>query len=639
MTQHIFLLQSILCITYSTECIQPKMKIDRKEFTINATRLAVTGAKTEPNKYFGKKLQPVLATDEYEYNNIYNSKIVPPSKNALKTIEYQKQKLPRAVDVKAYGAKGDGNNDDTQAFQRAINYANDSGIKLVTVPRGNYKITTTVVIKRGVTLQGAPKLPFKANFGMDYALISVRTQKYNTKIPCFELEMGSAIKGFSFYWPEQPKSAITPIEYGWAITTTQKPSQADNIEIEDIMLTNCYNGINVTNGGQLNIRNIFGQTLNVGILLDKLYDVSRLENVHFWDFWVQDNSKAKEYIQTHGKAVVIGRVDGLQAVNIFAYGHRSVLQFSDLGNGSAWGQLNNVTADVCYIPIQIDKVNLIQLLNVNGTVNSKKTGKSFIETSNNVEGEVSIVNLNAYLPQTVINISSSTGTFKLTNITARKRKLDQFDVFQYKVINQSTAKVFIDEADYSEVAGFVQIGTNIKFSSDKEITSSIENFSSPDKWGLNSGRVSSIKGGSRFDLKGKIETVRVPVPKVLSDDAGIYVVECDIKLNSPDNLNGDGQFYLRLTDYTINDVLLPGSVLNGFFTTKTHLRVPFIIRKAGLYLDFVYGNNSNINNCSMEITNLKLYKMASYKVTQSLVDWLQINQPNELHLPLPKVLK
>lgn len=546
---------------------------------------------------------------------------------------------PTAVDVHSYGAKGDGVTDDTQAFQKAIDAADKSGSKLVTVPKGNYKITNTITIRKGVTLQGGPKIPFKANFGMDYALISVAPSENNVSKSAFNIEMGAGIKGLSFYWPQQKVDKVTPIKYGWAITTSGKASGADNIVIEDIMLTNCYNGINVDHGGQFNIRNIFGQTLNIGIRLDRVYDVSRLENIHFWDFWATADTKAKAYVQMNGKAIVIGRVDGLQVTNVFAYGHKTVLHFTDFGHGSAWSQLNNITADVCYLPIQIDKVNIVQLTNVNGTVWDKKTGKSFIETGTNVTGEVSITNLNAYLPQTVINIKSTDGTFKLTNITARKRGVDQYDVFQYKVINQSTAKVYIDEIEYNELSGIIQVGPFIKFSSNKDVSSAIPNISRPDLWDNNSGRVMPIPNGSKFNLNGKIEVVRVPVPKSYTEKGGVYIIECDIKLNNSENLNADGQFYLRLTDFTINDVILPGSPLNGYFTDKTHLRVPLIIRKPGLYFDFVYGNNSNKKPCSMELTNLKIYRMDDYKATRSLIDWLQTKQPNALSLPLPSILR
>lgn len=61
------------------------------------------------------------------------------------------------IDVKAYGAKGDGTTDDTTAIQDAIDDAtgNDGDNSWVFMPKGTYLITSTIDIKEKVLLIGA----------------------------------------------------------------------------------------------------------------------------------------------------------------------------------------------------------------------------------------------------------------------------------------------------------------------------------------------------------------------------------------------------------------------------------------------------------------------------------------------------
>lgn len=91
----------------------------------------------------------------------------------------------RMVDVKEFGAKGDGSHDDTSAIQQAINYAFSEGGSTVYFPDGRYRITATLklpAIERpntlgtkgsGFTIKGAGMYDSGIIYsGTDYAMVS-----------------------------------------------------------------------------------------------------------------------------------------------------------------------------------------------------------------------------------------------------------------------------------------------------------------------------------------------------------------------------------------------------------------------------------------------------------------------------------
>lgn len=64
--------------------------------------------------------------------------------------DFESHKSDMPINVKSYGAKGDGITDDTTAFQDAINYALLNN-KNIYIPSGTYKISDTLVIDRSGT--------------------------------------------------------------------------------------------------------------------------------------------------------------------------------------------------------------------------------------------------------------------------------------------------------------------------------------------------------------------------------------------------------------------------------------------------------------------------------------------------------
>jgi|GEM_PF-3192748 len=106
---------------------------------------------------FGTGTATTMTFGRSGQNMVVNSKLgigVTPNTSALLQVNGDIVAKGPIVDVRAYGAKGDGVNDDTSAIQSAINALTSGGI--VFFPAGNYLITSTLNINTSsITLQGS----------------------------------------------------------------------------------------------------------------------------------------------------------------------------------------------------------------------------------------------------------------------------------------------------------------------------------------------------------------------------------------------------------------------------------------------------------------------------------------------------
>jgi hypothetical protein len=64
----------------------------------------------------------------------------------------------RGINVKWWGAKGDGVSDDGTAIQSAMNYVSSAGGGIVYFPKGQYKCTSRLLLRNNVNLVGVPGL-------------------------------------------------------------------------------------------------------------------------------------------------------------------------------------------------------------------------------------------------------------------------------------------------------------------------------------------------------------------------------------------------------------------------------------------------------------------------------------------------
>lgn len=285
-----------------------------------------------------------------------------------------------ALNVRTFGAKGDGTTDDTAAFQKALDQAGQAGGGIVQVPVGNYMIKTNLKIPACVTLEGVWKAPAVAvkmknprELSADImsplnspdkawlagsVLLAVDGAGKPDGTPFISLTTNSTIKGMTIYYPEQRANG-EPTPYPWCIAS----AGCDNPSIVDCLLVNPYMAVDFGTrvAGRHYIRNLYGQPLYKGLFVDVCFDVGRCENIHFWPFWTGHvlggkAPKTDEWVLKNATAFILARSDWEYMSGCFAIGYKVGLHFikaSDPGPGNYL--LTQSGADCSDIAVLVDE--------------------------------------------------------------------------------------------------------------------------------------------------------------------------------------------------------------------------------------------------------------------------------------------
>lgn len=271
-----------------------------------------------------------------------------------------------SISVTDYGAKGDGKTDCTAAFQLALEAAAKSNQPNVDVPSGNYLITGKIQMPVGTSLvgtwryvtshtglrdQGEPK---STDGGSTLLIKPHETAPYD---PMESQIMGKAtinmnsnctISGFVIDYPDQ-KTQSAPTAFPYSIAMRGNNGDIDNVE-----LLNSYDGIDATHCARFLIRNVEGQPLHRGIVVDAIYDIGRIENVHF-NPWFSFQTPVFEWEMAHGVAFEFGRSDWQYCTNTFCFGYHVGYQFVGTKNGSCNGNFMGIGADNCNHAFEVDQ--------------------------------------------------------------------------------------------------------------------------------------------------------------------------------------------------------------------------------------------------------------------------------------------
>jgi len=331
------------------------------------------------------------------------------------------ESIPDTLNVRDFGAKGDGQTDDTAAFQKAMDASAAAGGGKVLAPRGTYFFAGHLNVPATVTLAGIwesvpahnglrdPGLPKPTDDGTTFLVTEGAGSESG---PAFiTLNTNSTLKGVVLYYPRQNPDDV-PSPYPYAIAMRGK-----NPAVLDVELLNPYSGIDASRNERHLIRNVQGQPLRRGVFVDAIYDIGRIENVHFNPWW-SNRPKLMAWQMENGEAFILARSDWQYMLNTFCFGYNVGYRFISSDTGSCNGNFLGLGADDCRRAVVVEQSAPFGLLITNGEfVSFHGPDPTMVEVVKGHTGTVRFVNCAFWGPCQQIAKIAGQGTVGFSDCT------------------------------------------------------------------------------------------------------------------------------------------------------------------------------------------------------------------------------
>jgi hypothetical protein len=190
-----------------------------------------------------------------------------------------------------------------------------------------------------------------------------------------------------------------------------------NPAVLDVEMLNPYRGIDASQNERHLIRNVQGQPLRQGIWVDSIYDIGRIENVHFNPWWSM-KPKLFEWQMANGEAFVFGRTDWQYVLNTFCFGYRVGYKFIQSATGPTNGNFLGIGADDCWTAVVVEQSAPYGILITNGEfVSFHGPDPTMVEVGKNHTGSVRFVNCAFWGPCNQIAKIDGKGTVGFSDCT------------------------------------------------------------------------------------------------------------------------------------------------------------------------------------------------------------------------------
>ncbi len=250
------------------------------------------------------------------------------------------------VDVRYFGAAGDGVTDDTDSFKSAISVVQNRGGGTVYVPAGKYVLTSTLNLPNGVSLVGELK-----QGTTDGSVLLIEHGAGTTENAGAAIFVGTqcAVKNICFYYPDQVFVNGKPTVF--PPTILQKATES--ITLANLYFVNAYLAIDCAtdheNLSLQHIYNIYGCTLNKFYWNDTSYDIGRVENIYLGpEYWLNSGFEAPDrdtletWLLNHAIGLHLQRIDWTYISDIHITGYHSGVLANQSSTGASNGHLYNL---------------------------------------------------------------------------------------------------------------------------------------------------------------------------------------------------------------------------------------------------------------------------------------------------------
>jgi len=126
--------------------------------------------------------------------------------------------------------------------------------------------------------------------------------------------------------------------------------------------------------------------------VDFIYDIGRIENVH-WNPWWSQSPAVTKFQMENGEGFVFAKADWEYVFNTFCYGYNVGYHFVGSKSGNCNGNFLGIGADDCYTSLQADDASALGVLITNGEfVSYKGPNPTMVRTAATNKGTVRFVN-------------------------------------------------------------------------------------------------------------------------------------------------------------------------------------------------------------------------------------------------------